>query len=240
MPLFHADLHIHSCLSPCCDLESSPRAIARRARELGLHLIALTDHNSAMNAPAFAAACRAEGIQAVFGIEVTTREEVHALTLFPDAMSALEAGEETYRRLNSERFDPESFGDQIWVNEEEEIEGMLEKLLILGATDISLDELGPWCRQRGGILIPAHINRPAFGVLGQLGFLPEGPFEAVECTEPLDESRTAPWPVSASSDAHRLEDLGGRRLEFEAPEVSFEALKDALAQGKTRPVFESN
>lgn len=239
MALFHADLHIHSCLSPCCDLDSSPRAIARRAREMGLHMAAITDHNSAMNVPAFAAACRDEGIQAVFGIEITTREEVHALTLFPDVKAALAAGKEAYERLESETFDPESFGDQIWVNEEEEIEGMLEKLLILGATDIPLDDLGPWCRQRGGILIPAHINRPAFGVLGQLGFLPEGPFEAVECTQPLERERTAPWPVSASSDAHSLDEIGRRRLEFEAPEASFEALRTALAQGKTRPVFES-
>jgi PHP family Zn ribbon phosphoesterase len=239
MPLFRADLHIHSCLSPCGDLSASPKSIAKKARELGLHLIAITDHNSALNAPAFAAACREEGLAAVFGIEITTREEVHALTLFPTVDAALDAGEEAYQRLESEKFDPESFGDQIWVNENEEIEGMLEKLLILGATDFSLDDLGSWCRRRGGILIPAHINRPAFGVLGQLGFLPEGPFEAVECTEPLDNGVTDPWPVSASSDAHRPEDIGRRLLEFEAPEADFEALKNALAAGNTRAIFEN-
>jgi PHP family Zn ribbon phosphoesterase len=239
MPLFRADLHIHSCLSPCGDLSASPKSIAQKARELGLHLIAITDHNSALNAPAFAAACRDEGLAAVFGIEITTREEVHALTLFPTVETALEAGKEAYERLESEKFDPESFGDQIWVNENEEIEGKLEKLLILGATDFSLDDLGSWCRRRSGILIPAHINRPAFGVLGQLGFLPEGPFEAVECTEPLNNEVTDPWPVSASSDAHRPEDIGRRLLEFEAPEAGFEALKNALATGNTRAVFEN-
>ena len=237
MSTFRADLHIHSCLSPCGELSASPRAIARSARERGLHLIALTDHNSARNAPAFAAACRSEGLAAVFGIEITTREEVHALTLFPTVKTALEAGDEAYERLESEPFDPEFFGDQVWVDENEEIEGMLDKLCILCATDLSLDDLGPWCRSRGGILIPAHIDRPAFGVLGQLGFLPEGPFEAVECTRPLSKDLTNPWPVIASSDAHRPEDIGCRCLEFEAPGADFEALVMALESGKTRALY---
>jgi len=237
MALFRADLHIHSCLSPCGDLSASPRVIARSAREKGLHLIALTDHNSALNAPAFDAACRAEGLAAIFGIEITTREEVHALTLFPTVEAALEAGKEAYERLDSQKFDTESFGDQVWVDENEEIGGMLDKLLILGATDLSLDELGDWSRSRGGILIPAHIDRPVFGVLGQLGFLPDGPFHAVECTRQLQDGITGPWPVSASSDAHHPGDVGRRHLEFDGPRPDFFALVEALETGKTAPVF---
>jgi PHP family Zn ribbon phosphoesterase len=237
MAVFHADLHIHSCLSPCADLSASPRAIARSARERGIHLAALTDHNTALNTPAFAAACRAEGVLPLFGLEITTAEEVHVLALFPDLPSALDAGDEAYERLKSSAFDPEDFGDQIWVNEKEEIEGSLDKLLILGATDLSLDELGPWCRRRGGILIPAHIDRPMFGLLGQLGFLPEGPFDAVECTRKLDERITSPWPVSASSDAHRPEDVGIRRLEFQADTPGFDGLLQALEHHRVKPKF---
>ncbi|PIE04369.1 MAG: histidinol-phosphatase [Spirochaetales bacterium] len=237
MSRFQADLHIHSCLSPCGDLSASPRAIARHAREAGLDMAALTDHNTARNAPAFADACRREGIVPLFGMEVTTSEEIHALTLFASAETALKAGDEIYEALDSGSFDPESFGDQVWVNSDEEIEGMLEKLLIIGTSNLSLDELGPWCRSRGGILIPAHIDRPAFGALGQLGFLPDGPFEGVECTIPLDRSITAPWTVTASSDAHFPEHVGQRRIVFEASRLNFDGLKEALASGKVEPVF---
>lgn len=202
-------------------------------------MVALTDHNTALNTPAFAAACRNEGLSAAFGLEITTREEIHALVLFPTAAQAVRAGEEAYARLESGPFNPESFGDQIWVNEEEEIEGVLEKLLIIGATDLSLDEAGPWAREQGGILIPAHINRPAFGVLGQLGFLPEGPFEAVECTDEIPTHRTAPWTVTASSDAHRPADIGRRYFEFDAQAPDFDRLLQALAGNRVRPCFKT-
>ena len=237
MALYRADLHIHSCLSPCGDLSASPRAIARQARKEGLDIAALTDHNSARNAPAFAAACRAEGITPLFGLEITTREEIHALVLFPDPETALAAGEEAYQRLESGSFNPESYGDQVWVNEHEEIEGSLGKLLILGATDLSLDDVGPWCRKKGGILIPAHIDRPAFGVLSQLGFLPDGPFEAVECTQAMERPDTGPWTVTASSDAHHPRDIGKRRIDFEAPKADFDSLVAALASGRIHPRF---
>ncbi|MCG8451941.1 MAG: PHP domain-containing protein [Spirochaetales bacterium] len=228
MSLFRADLHIHSCLSPCASLENSPRAIAHHAKARGLQLVALTDHNTALNAPAFASACRQEGIQALFGMEITTREEVHALTLFPDAQTAVKAGNEVYERLKSGPFNPESFGDQIWVNDEEEIEGFLEKLLILGTTDLSLDDLVPWAEQFGGICIPAHIDRPVFGTLGVLGFLPPANFTAVESTTALDDTLTNQLPVIASSDAHELKDIGQRFFTFNASHPSFDALIHAF------------
>jgi len=237
MGLFRADIHIHSCLSPCGDLEASPRAIAAAARAAGLDLAAITDHNNARNAPAFAAACRREGLGALFGLELTTREEVHALVLFPDVEAALRAGDEAYARLNSRAFDPDDFGDQVWVNDEDEILGSLDRLLILGATDLSLDDAPDWARSRGGLLIPAHIDRPSFGVLGQLGFLPEGPFDAVECTRPLETSLTDPWPVTAASDAHRPGDIARRHLRFEAPSPDFDSLVRALEEKRVTPVF---
>ena len=88
-----ADLHNHSCLSPCASLEESPRLIARLARERGLDLVALTDHNSALNCPAFAECCRREGIAPLFGIEACSVEEVHVLCLFGAVEGALEFGE---------------------------------------------------------------------------------------------------------------------------------------------------
>jgi 3',5'-nucleoside bisphosphate phosphatase len=239
MARFYADLHIHSCLSPCGDLSSSPRAVARAAREQGLHIAALTDHNSALNAPAFATACRKEGVTPLFGFELTTVEEVHVLALFPDAVLAVNAGEEAYERLEAPSFDPEAFGDQVWVDDEENISGSLEKLLILGTTDFSMEESVEWIHGRGGLVIPAHIDRQAFGALGQLGFLPEAPYDAVECTRPLEPSLTAPWTVCTSSDAHFIKDIGKRRTEFEGSAPDFASLAAALETGKAIPVFEN-
>lgn len=192
-------------------------------------MLAITDHNTALNAPAFEIACRGEGIVPLFGLELTTMEEVHALALFPTALEAVRAGEEAYERLESETLDPEAFGDQIWVNEDEEIEGSLEKLLIIGTTDLTLDDAGTWTRELGGLFIPAHIDRSVFGVLGVLGFLPEGPFEAVECTRPIDEVLTGGWPVTASSDAHYPGDVGSRYTEWTSEKPDFDSLAAALA-----------
>lgn len=238
MPSWKADLHIHSCLSPCGDLESSPKAIVREALGKGLDLIALTDHNTARNIPAFASACREAGISALYGIEVTTTEEAHALVLFPDPQAAYQAGEEIYRRYESAELDPLSFGDQVWVDEEERVSGSLEKLLIIGTTDFSIDELGPWARERGGVLIPAHINRRVFGILQQLGFLPDGPFEAVEVTVPLSRDTTDPWTVVCSSDAHRPRDIGRRYIRFSAPAPDWNGLIGALDSGEVECRFE--
>ena len=229
MPVIRADLHTHSCLSPCGDLAASPRALAAAARKAGLDMLALTDHNTARNAPAFEIACRAEGVVPLFGVELTTREEVHALALFPTVLEAVRAGEEAYERLDSEPLNAEAFGDQIWVNEHEEIDGSLEKLLIIGTTDLSLEDAGPWTRELVGLFIPAHIDRPVFGVLGVLGFLPEGPFEAVECTREIDRALTGGWPVTASSDAHHPEDVGKRFTEWTADRADFDSLAAALA-----------
>ncbi len=237
MPRFFADLHIHSCLSPCGDLSSSPKAIARAAREKGLHMAALTDHNTALNTPAFASACRDEGITALFGLEVTTVEEVHVLAIFPDAAAAVEAGEDAYERLQAPGFDPVSYGDQVWVDDEENIAGSLEKLLILGTTDLSIEDAVHWTHSRGGLVIPAHIDRTAFGALEQLGFLPDAPYDAVECTRPPEASLTGRWTVTASSDAHYIKDIGRRCLEFEGTAPTFEALQAALSSGKAAARF---
>ena len=66
------DLHIHSCLSPCADDTMTPAAIVKAAKDAGLELIAITDHNSARNCPAVAAEAEKAGIGFIPGIEVTT------------------------------------------------------------------------------------------------------------------------------------------------------------------------
>jgi hypothetical protein len=179
MPWFKADLHLHSCLSPCGDLESSPSLIAATARERGLDLIALTDHNSALNTPAFAVGCEREGIAAVFGMEATCAEEAHCLCLFASVEAALEFGSLLYERLVTVHNVPERWGDQVYVNADDEIEGEVEKLLI-SATDLALDEMERLVHGRGGLFIPAHVDRSAFSLMSQLGFVPPGNYDALE------------------------------------------------------------
>ena len=82
MNQYWADLHIHTVLSPCADLEMTPANIVNRAKEKGLHIIGITDHNSTKNALLVKKLAQKEGIFVLTGAEVTTKEEVHCLAFF--------------------------------------------------------------------------------------------------------------------------------------------------------------
>lgn len=233
---YAADLHIHSCLSPCGDLSMSPALIARRAASLGIALAGLTDHNSAMNAPAFAVACAREGVRPVFGVEVTTLEEVHVLALFETPEQALEFGKFLYERLPPVMNDPARLGDQVYVNDREEILGEVDKYLV-NAVDLSLDETAAAVADREGLFIPAHIDRPVFSLSSQLGFIPEMPYSALEITERPCLMNTGAYPLVANSDAHYPEAVGGRVTRFEGASPDFRTFREALLSGKTRCVF---
>ena len=189
MPWFKADLHLHSCLSPCGSLESSPAVIAKTAKARGLDLIALTDHNSSLNCPAFAENCQREGIAALFGMEVTSAEEAHCLCLFAKLENAITFGEIITKRLIAVTNDPEQWGDQIVVNADEEIEAEVD-LLLVNATTIPLDELAILVHGNGGLFIPAHVDRAAFSLMSQLGFVPSGDYDALEIYRATTNLRT--------------------------------------------------
>ncbi|MFP4329832.1 MAG: PHP domain-containing protein [Alkalispirochaetaceae bacterium] len=220
-----ADLHNHSCLSPCGDLYASPRAVAKTACRRGINLIALTDHNCARNAPAFEAACREVGIVALFGLEVTSREEVHLLTLFERVEEALEFDRWVWQRLPDIPNDPQRFGDQVVVDEDEVIVEEVEKFLLPGI-EASIEEIGKEAHTLGGLFIPAHIDRSSYSMISQLGFLPPGEYDAVEVTRWPPATRE--YPLVCDSDAHYLEDIGRRTFRFEAAEASFRTVKEAL------------
>lgn len=227
-----ADLHNHSCLSPCGDLYASPAAIARRAAERGIRLMALTDHNSARNCPAFDAACRREGVVPLFGLEVTSREEVHLLSLFGTVEAALAFDRWVYQRLPEIPNDPERLGDQVVVDLEEVILEEIPKFLLPGI-DADIDEIEEEVHQRGGLFIPAHIERSAYSMVSQLGFLPEGNYDAVEITRWPPEAGAERYTLICDSDAHYVEDIGKRTFSFEAESPSFETLTAALREGRT-------
>ena len=214
-----ADLHNHSCLSPCGSLELSPRRLLEVGAAKGLKLMALTDHNSSLNCPAFAKLSPQYGIIPIFGMEATTSEEIHVLCLFTSLEASLAFNEYAYSILTPFLNNPERTGDQVYVDEDDNIEGEVEYYLV-NPLDLSIDSIGAKVIEYGGIVIPAHVDRPAFSMTSQLGVIVDGPWTALECVRippalnnaPLD---TLGFPMTTSSDAHYSEHVGRRPFELD-------------------------
>lgn len=227
---FRADLHIHTCLSPCADLEMSPRNIVNEAKRKGLQVIGICDHNSAENVPAVEKSARREGIQVIGGMEVTSKEEVHILALFDTEEKLFSLQEIVYENLQGTN-DEKLYGEQVIVNEEEEVVGFNQKLLI-GATDITINRLVDLIHEREGLAIASHVDRESFGIIGQLGFVPEGlPLDALELADPSRRDRIAHnlvFPFVTSSDAHSVRNVGNRYTCFLMANVSIEEMRRCL------------
>ncbi len=213
MKKYYYDLHIHSCLSPCGDNDSTPNSIAGIGKLNSLDIMALTDHNTCKNCPAFFEAARRHGILAVAGMELTTSEDIHAVCLFPDLESAMEFDREIEKRriLIPNRAD--IFGQQIMTDSEDNVLGEEEHLLIT-ATTVSLDEAPSLVESFGGICYPAHIDRTSNGAIAVLGAFPESPeFHCAEVhdrqklTEYAKLSKIKESQIIISSDAHNLWDI---------------------------------
>lgn len=168
---YYYDLHIHSALSPCGDNESTPASIAGMAKLNGLGLVALTDHNTCKNCPAFFEAAGQLGILPVAGMELTTAEDIHAVCLFPTLEKALEFEKELdgHKILFPNRVD--IFGNQYIMDCEDNVVGE-EEYLLSNATDVGLEQLPEMVEKYGGICYPAHIDRPSNSVTAVLGCFP--------------------------------------------------------------------
>ncbi len=210
-----ADLHIHTCLSPCATLDMTPRKIVQRSLERGLHIIGITDHNSAENAGAVMAAARGTRLTVVPGMEITTSEEVHILGLFGSVDAAIAMQEQVYERLQPGKNDEDLFGIQVIANAWDEVEGISERLFI-GAVAMGIHEAVEAIHRLRGMAVAAHVDRQAFSILGQLGFIPDDlALDALEISGriPLRGARTAvagvqDFPLITASDAHDLTDIG--------------------------------
>lgn len=235
---FKADLHIHTCLSPCADLEMSPRNIVSAAKRRGLDVIGICDHNSAENVPAVAKNAAREGITVIGGMEVTSKEEVHILALFDDEQHLFSLQDIVYQNLHGTH-DETLYGEQVIVNEEEEVIGFNTKLLI-GATEITVERLVDLIHEHDGLAIAAHGDREGFGIIGQLGFIPEGlPLDALELADPAKRAHIPlknRLPVITSSDAHKLEDVGRRTTTFLMKTVSLQELRRCLSGEEGRAI----
>ncbi|MFO7785223.1 MAG: PHP domain-containing protein [Desulfatiglandales bacterium] len=229
MRRYLADLHIHSCLSPCASLDMTPRAIVEMNLKNGIDLIALCDHNSAENVGATMRAGRRQGVSVIPGMEINSQEEVHTLAIFDTEEQALAMQEVLYAALKGSNR-PDIFGDQVVVNEFDEVEGFNDRLLI-GAVQMDIYEVVREVHRLGGLCIASHVDRPSYSILSQLGFVPgDLELDALECSRngsPESLLKTLPPPegrapaVLTSSDAHELDDIGTASSWFiiDTPEV---------------------
>jgi hypothetical protein len=188
----------------------SPRAIVDAARANGVDLIAVTDHNTAGMVDEVARAAREAGLAFLPGLELETEEEVHLLAYFDDVPSCRGFAAEIASLLPERANDPELFGDQVAVDAEETIV-YTEPKLLLNALALSLADAVTWIVARGGLAVPAHVDRSPYGLVTQLGFCPEGmPFPLVEADGSQRPAACGAGAVLWSSDAHVPGDIGSR------------------------------
>lgn len=240
--IVRADLHIHTVLSPCAEVEMIPPLIVERALQAGLDLIAITDHNASANAGAVIEAARETGLKVLPGMELQTREEVHLLCLF-DALEPLaEWQAQVTAALPDLRNRPESLGEQFVVDAAGDFVRREERLLLVSA-DIGLEDAIARVEGLGGFAVPAHIDRPANGLIALLGFVPQklasGTFEISPRIPAEEASRRFGLPATAtvirSSDAHWLDAIGSGATEFDlAGARDLNGLKNALGERRFR------
>lgn len=214
MDKIYYDFHLHSCLSPCGDNDMTPANIAGMAFINGLSAIALTDHNTTKNCTALKNAAEQYGICVLYGMELTTDEEVHTVCLFPDEKSAKEWEEFVYSRLQKIKNNPDIFGHQYVMNETDKILSE-EEYLLINAVNISFEDVFSPVNELGGVAYPAHVDKNANSLISNLGFVPpDSTFKIAEFhdTTKFDELKVnhsyfADCHILSSSDAHYLQDV---------------------------------
>ncbi len=240
MAFFAADLHLHTVLSACAESEMLPDLILERASVLGLDIIAVTDHNSAENAAAMIRAAENTGIIVWPGMELQSREEAHLLCLFDTLAQALQWQAIVYTSLPPLKNKPAIFGQQVMLAPDGEPIGYCDRLLATSSA-LSVDEAVAGVRGLGGLCIPAHVDRPMYSIIANLGFIPpELDIPGVEISHLLGpkEARArfphlARYGLIADSDAHRLSEIRKRNtLKMAAPTVAELALALAGREGR--------
>lgn len=168
---YRADLHIHTVLSPCGDLEMSPVNIIDRALARGLDMIAISDHNTTRQVKVCQKIGREKGLFVLGGVEVTSQEEAHCLAFFETDEQLDQMQQFLDEHLPKIPNDEDRFGYQLIVDENEEIVGE-EEFHLLNAIDVDIDGIYDTVHSIGGLFIPAHVNKGTTSLMSQLGFVP--------------------------------------------------------------------
>lgn len=232
---FAIDFHIHSALSPCADEEMTPNNIVNMALLKHLDIIAVTDHNSCRNLPAVMEIGKKNGLTVIPGMEVQTKEEVHIICLFKRLEAAQKFEEIVYSSLPGIPNNEELFGTQLIMDDQDNITGKVEKLL-LSSTCLSVNDVFILVRGLGGICIPAHVDRNSYSIITNLGFIPPGlkvkTIEFSKKNSPEDilkkYSFLKKYNYIVSSDAHFLWDINEREFFVNMEYLSITELFDKL------------
>ncbi len=206
---YYYDLHIHSDLSPCGSKDMTPNNIVNMSCIKRLNVLSVTDHNTVRNYPAVKKVALKKNIEVIPGMEVSSREEVHLLCFFREYLDALKVDKIIYESLPNINNNATIFGEQNIYNEKDEIVGQIEKLL-LNSSKYSIDEIFNIVKKNNGIVIPAHVNRQAYGMVGVLGFIPNNlDINYIEIADKhfINDKIYKNYKIIQNSDAHRLADI---------------------------------
>ena len=175
-----ADFHVHTLLSPCAAVEMTPNHIVLRAAQYGVGAVAITDHNASANVEAALEAGRSYGVKVFPGMEVECQEEAHIVVLF-DTLEQLQQWQHVVDgHMNGIANNPEKFGAQFVVDADDNFIREEERML-LAPLSLTAAQVVQQVRELGGIALAAHIDRPAYSIVGQLGFIePDFGFAAAE------------------------------------------------------------
>ncbi len=223
------DLHLHSCLSPCGDMDMTPNNIVNMSKLLGLDVIALTDHNTSLNCEAVMRVGEQLGLLVIPGMELTTAEDIHAVCLFPTLERALEFSDYVDSRRIKIRNRADIYGRQVRMNDRDEEIGEIEHLL-LPSSGIGIAEAYSEVSRFGGICYPAHIDRDSLSILSVLGEIDPGcgfrtaeladgsKLDALKAMHPILDTMT----IVTNSDAHYLENMREAQHAMELPSLTRE------------------
>lgn len=228
-----ADLHIHSVLSPCGDLEMTPRNILEKAKQRGIRILGITDHNSTKHCELFAEAALNMDIFVLRGVEITSKEEIHCLAFFENYENTKKFQVYLDKYLIPIENKPEKFGYQPVIDVHENIL-LFENRLLISSLNQSIYEIEAMVHQLHGLFIPAHIDRAYNSLISQLGFIPDDlvvdAFEVSKFAtkEFINTIKQRNISVIRSSDSHYIENVGEVYTEFDLLELSFSEIQRCL------------
>ncbi len=228
MKTYRADLHIHTVLSPCAEIEMLPPLIVEEAVSRGIQVIAITDHNASANVEAVQQAALGQDLVILPGMEFQTQEDVHVLCLF-DTLEQIRAFQSWVDSLlPDQENNADFFGVQLVVDAAGELIRE-EKQLLLTAANASIEQAAQKTAELGGLLIPAHVDRKGYGLLNNLGLVPQDiKIEALEISRHVTPEiacqlfpQIKGYPLVQDGDAHRLDEmLGSTCFTIETPSIA--------------------
>ncbi|HOQ00491.1 MAG TPA: PHP domain-containing protein [Acetivibrio clariflavus] len=229
------DLHIHSALSPCAENDMTPNNIVNMAYIKGLDIIAVTDHNSALNCEAVLKCAKNRGIVAIPGMELETREEVHLVCLFPGLEEVMKMHEIVTDALPKIENREDIFGQQLIMDEDDNVIESYKQML-LTAADLSIDEAFEIVNNLSGIVVPAHVDRDSYSIISNLGMVPdyldiiylEVSRDCVLKEFLVNNPYLSDYSFLKSSDAHSLGQIMERESAFDIEEKSLECFMQSL------------